>query len=141
MQTNLFSTTRNLSKSLFQSPTEFCDFSRFNQLIADLEFLLDKKKSLEEEKKLEILKEKKIIGMTITGGAANSSLLQKLGPKVVLVEEAAEILEPCLISAISRSTQHLILIGDHKQLRPNVDTYKLRINCKFDVSMMERLIG
>ena len=103
--------------------------------------MLDKKKSLEEEKKLEILKEKKIIGMTITGGAANSSLLQKLGPTVVLVEEAAEILEPCLISAISRSTQHLILIGDHKQLRPNVDTYKLRINCKFDVSMMERLIG
>ena len=114
---------------------------RFNQLISTLEDLLDNKKSLEEERKLEILKEKKIIGMTITGGAANSSLLQKLGPKVVLVEEAAEILEPCLISAISRSTQHLILIGDHKQLRPNVDTYKLRINCKFDVSMMERLIG
>ena len=103
--------------------------------------MLDKKKSLEEEKKLEILKEKKIIGMTITGGAANSSLLQKLGPKVVLVEEAAEILEPCLISAISRSTQHLILIGDHKQLRPNVDTHILRLNYNFDVSMMERLIG
>ena len=114
---------------------------RFNQLISSLEDLLDKKKSLEEERKLEILKEKKIIGMTITGGAANSSLLQKLGPKVVLVEEAAEILEPCLISAISRSTQHLILIGDHKQLRPNVDTHILRLNYNFDVSMMERLIG
>ena len=103
--------------------------------------MLEKKKDLEQKKKFEILKDRKIIGMTITGGAANSSLLQELGPKVVLVEEAAEILEPCLISAISRSTQHLILIGDHKQLRPNVDTYKLRINYNFDVSMMERLIG
>lgn len=60
--------------------------------------------------------------------------------RIVLVEEAAEILEPCLISAVSRDTDHLIMIGDHKQLRPNVDTYKLRINCHFDVSMMERLI-
>ena len=114
---------------------------RFESLVAGLEVQLESKKSLDEEKKLAILREKKIIGMTITGAAINSSLIQKLGPKVVLVEEAAEILEPCLIAAISSSTEHLILIGDHKQLRPSVDTYKLRLNCKFDVSMMERLIG
>ncbi len=101
---------------------------------------MESRKSIEEEKKLAVLREKKIVGMTITGAAINSSLIQKLGPKIVLVEEAAEILEPCLISAISRSTEHLILIGDHKQLRPSVDTYTLKINCNFDVSMMERLI-
>ena len=58
-----------------------------------------------------------------------------------MVEEAAEILEPCLISAISRTTDHLIMIGDHKQLRPNVDTFQLRKKSNFDVSMMERLIS
>jgi superfamily I DNA and/or RNA helicase len=108
--------------------------------VAELEVLMESRKSIEEEKKLAVLREKKIVGMTITGAAINSSLIQKLGPKIILVEEAAEILEPCLISAISRSTEHLILIGDHKQLRPSVDTYKLKINCNFDVSMMERLI-
>ena len=101
---------------------------------------MESRKSIEEEKKLAVLREKKVVGMTITGAAINSSLIQKLGPKIILVEEAAEILEPCLISAISRSTEHLILIGDHKQLRPSVDTYNLKINCNFDVSMMERLI-
>jgi len=108
--------------------------------VAELEVLMESRKSIEEEKKLAVLREKKIVGMTITGAAINSSLIQKLGPKIILVEEAAEILEPCLISAISRSTEHLILIGDHKQLRPSVDTYNLKINCNFDVSMMERLI-
>ena len=77
---------------------------RFEGLVAGLEVQLESKKSLDEEKKLAILREKKIIGMTITGAAINSSLIQKLGPKVVLVEEAAEILEPCLIAAISSST-------------------------------------
>ncbi len=108
--------------------------------MAELEVLIENWRLMEEEKKLAVLKEKKIVGMTITGAAINSSLIQKLGPKIVLVEEAAEILEPCLISAISSSTEHLILIGDHKQLRPNVDTYTLKKACNFDVSMMERLI-
>ncbi len=37
---------------------------------------------------------------------------------MVMAEEAAEILEA--------HTQHLILIGDHKQLRPKVESYNLQ---------------
>jgi len=57
------------------------------------------------------------------------------------VEEAAEILEPSILAAITPKTERLILIGDHKQLRPAVETFELRKKNRFDVSMMERLIG
>jgi len=58
----------------------------------------------------------------------------------VIVEEAAEILEPSLVATLTANTRHLILIGDHQQLRPQVNTYELRKKYHFDVSMMERLI-
>jgi superfamily I DNA and/or RNA helicase len=59
----------------------------------------------------------------------------------VIVEEAAEILEPAIISSICEKTEHLVMIGDHKQLRPGVETFELRKKFNFDVSMMERLIS
>ncbi|EDO34739.1 predicted protein, partial [Nematostella vectensis] len=90
--------------------------------------------------KLGVLQSKKIVGVTITGASINHDLLQLLGPSVVIVEEAAEILEPSLLAALTPQLQHLILIGDHQQLRPNVDTYKLTTDFNFNVSLMERLI-
>ena len=114
---------------------------KFERLLAELELAMERKKNLDEEKKLTILKKVRIIGMTITGAAIHRNLLKKLAPKVVIVEEAAEILEPALLAALSSATQHLILIGDHKQLRPSVETFELRKKCQFDVSMMERLIN
>lgn len=38
-------------------------------------------------------------------------ILQKVGPEIVIVEEAAEVLEAHIITALSSSCQHLILIG------------------------------
>ena len=112
----------------------------FDQLIEKLEALKKRKEELEMNKKVEMLSQKKIIGVTITGASINHDLLHHIGPSVVIVEEAAEILEPSLLAALTSSIEHLILIGDHKQLRPQVDTYELRKKFKFDKSMMERLI-
>jgi hypothetical protein len=39
---------------------------------------------------------------------------------VVLVEEAGELLEAHVLTSLTSATQHLIMIGDHKQLRPKV---------------------
>ena len=91
--------------------------------------------------KLETLKDMKVIGATITGAAIHHQLLNALRPKVVIVEEAAEILEPSLVAAINPKVEHLILIGDHKQLRPSVNSYNLVKHHRFDMSMMERLIN
>jgi len=41
---------------------------------------------------------------------------------VVLVEEAAEIMEAHVLTSVSLNCKHLIMIGDHKQLRPKQNT-------------------
>ena len=57
----------------------------------------------------------------------------------MIVEEAAEVLEAQLLAAIPLSVQHLIMIGDHKQLKPQVHHQKLRRLNHMDLSMFERL--
>ena len=109
-------------------------------LIEQLRGLKNRKEELEMNYKVEQLSQKKIIGVTITGASINHDLICHIGPSVVIVEEAAEILEPSLLAALTPSTEHLILIGDHQQLRPQVNAYDLREEFDFDVSMMERLI-
>ena len=59
----------------------------------------------------------------------------------MIVEEAAEILEGQLVAVIPPSVQHLIMIGDHKQLKPMVHFDRLRRHHNLDLSMFERLIN
>ena len=113
---------------------------QFEATLDDLYLKISEKKYLENQIKLDICKTRKIIGMTITGASVNSELIQQLSPKIVIVEEAAEILEPSLIAALNEKVEHLILIGDHQQLRPKIDTYELRKKFHLDISLMERLI-
>ena len=61
-------------------------------------------------------------------------------PSVMIVEEAAEILEAQLVAVIPPSVQHLIMIGDHKQLRPVVNFHRLKKH-NLDLSLFERLIN
>lgn len=58
----------------------------------------------------------------------------------MIVEEAAEILEGQLVAVIPPSVQHLIMIGDHKQLKPLVNFHRLKKH-NLDLSMFERLIN
>ena len=113
---------------------------QFESTFDDLYFKINEKKYLENQIKLDICKNRKILGMTITGASINSELIRQLAPKIVIVEEAAEILEPSLIAALHEKTEHLILIGDHQQLRPKIVTHELRKKFYLDVSLMERLI-
>lgn len=71
-----------------------------------------------------VLKHAKVIGMTTTGAAKYRQVLQELKPKLVIVEEAAEVLEAHIITTLSRECQHLILIGDHQQVQPTFSTYQ-----------------
>ena len=57
---------------------------------------------------------KRIIGCTTTGAAKYMEDITDISPDVLLVEEAGEILESHVITALSSSTTHMILIGDHK---------------------------
>ena len=60
--------------------------------------------------------------------------------KIVIVEEAAEIFEAHIITSLSPKCEHLILIGDHVQLRPSPSVYKLAKNYNMDVSLFERFV-
>ena len=71
-------------------------------------------------KAVEILKEAKIVAMTTTGAAINQRLLSELAAPLVIVEEAAEILESNLLAVLTPHMKHAVLIGDYKQLKPNV---------------------
>ena len=55
--------------------------------------------------------------MTTTGVAKYQHILHMVKPRIVIVEEAAEVLESHIVSALNAGTQHLIMIGDHKQLK------------------------
>ena len=90
---------------------------------------------------VQILRQRKLLGMTITGASIHSSMLQQLKPSVVIVEEAAEILEPQLVATLGPHVKQLVMIGDHKQLRPSVEHHSLVKDCHFDISMMERLVN
>ncbi|CAG8847015.1 6234_t:CDS:2, partial [Racocetra persica] len=52
-------------------------------------------------------------------------LIMNLEPKILIIEEAAETVESHIITALTPSIEHLILIGDHKQLRPNISVHEL----------------
>ncbi|XP_051562536.1 NFX1-type zinc finger-containing protein 1-like [Myxocyprinus asiaticus] len=87
-----------------------------------------------------VLRKARVVGMTTTGAAKYRQALQELQPRLVIVEEAAEVLEAHTITTLSRACQHLILIGDHQQLRPSATVYDLAKNFNLEVSMFERLV-
>ncbi|XP_062822871.1 NFX1-type zinc finger-containing protein 1 [Anolis carolinensis] len=100
----------------------------------------DRLAELRLQEDLWILKQAKVVGMTTTGAARYRQVLQELSPRVVVVEEAAEVLEAHTITTLSRGCQHIILIGDHQQLRPSANVYDLAKNFHLEVSLFERLV-
>lgn len=59
------------------------------------------------------MQNQKIIAVTTTGAAKYKEILNKLDCDVMIVEEAAEILESHILTALNNNLQHIILIGDH----------------------------
>ena len=97
--------------------------------------------AFEARRTAQLLSEARVIGATTTGAAKYGALLRELAPQVLIIEEAAEVLEAHVIAALSPLTQHLILIGDHQQLRPVVQEYGLALYNNLEVSLFERLVA
>ncbi|KAF2229709.1 P-loop containing nucleoside triphosphate hydrolase protein [Viridothelium virens] len=101
---------------------------------------------VQDDLKLRCLKQAKIIGLTTTGLAKNVSLFRRLRSKVLICEEADEVLEAHLFTALLPSIEQAIFIGDPQQLRPQIQNYELsRENYEgekysLDLSLFERLI-
>ena len=86
-----------------------------------------------------------VIGVTTTGLARRISVLQHIRSKVIICEEAGEVLESHMISAMLPSVEHIIQIGDHQQLRPQINNHGLSVESQrgtpyqLDRSQFERL--
>ncbi|KAK2766019.1 hypothetical protein FQN54_007534 [Arachnomyces sp. PD_36] len=86
-----------------------------------------------------------VIGVTTTGLAKRIAVLQHVNAKVVICEEAGEVLEAHMLSTLIPSVEHLIQIGDHQQLRPQISNFQLSMESKegkmyqLDRSQFERL--
>ncbi|KAG8321885.1 NFX1-type zinc finger-containing protein 1 [Homalodisca vitripennis] len=113
------------------------EMRQLEESIQHLEQQLDEKRN---EVDLEVLKEAKVVGLTTTAAAKLRPMLNKLGAKIVVIEEAAEVLESHIVTSLSSHCQHVILIGDHKQLRPNPAVYELCKKFNFDISLFERMV-
>ncbi|GBC00890.1 hypothetical protein RclHR1_00400004 [Rhizophagus clarus] len=99
-----------------------------------------------DEERRQILLNSDVIGMTTSGAAKFQNLIKYIDPKIIICEEAGEVLEAHILTALTPSTQHLILIGDHNQLRPSIATYSLSMESQMgeyyqlDKSLFERLV-
>ncbi|KAM0315567.1 hypothetical protein ACHAO8_003798 [Botrytis cinerea] len=101
--------------------------------------------SVYSDKDRRVLQGADIIGVTTTGLATKMSTLKHVKAKVIVCEEAGEVLEAHMLSALLPSVEHVISIGDHEQLRPSTNNYNLSLESqagasyKLDRSQFERL--
>ena len=103
--------------------------------------LLTKKNEVSLMSDAEAIKSFKIVAMTTTGCAKYSTILEQNNFETIIIEEAAEVLESHVLSLLTKNTKQLILIGDHKQLKPKPYNFELETKYNFNVSMFERLIN
>ncbi|KAG0374708.1 hypothetical protein BGX24_010063 [Mortierella sp. AD032] len=88
----------------------------------DLKTSNEHKFSAFDEQRRLLLSSMDVIGMTTNSSAKYQTLLESVAAKITVCEEANEVLEPHILAALLPCTQQLILIGDHLQLRPYLQT-------------------
>ncbi|KAK6026564.1 hypothetical protein OSTOST_07455, partial [Ostertagia ostertagi] len=87
----------------------------------------------EAMKRARIKRHAEVVFATTTGAAKERELLMRLRCPIVFAEEAAW-------HAFYQLFEHVVLIGDHQQLRPSPAVYELAREYNMEVSMFERLV-
>ncbi|KAK5640473.1 hypothetical protein RI129_011284 [Pyrocoelia pectoralis] len=89
---------------------------------------------------IELMSQMLVVGMTTTSAARLQTVLQGLRSPIVIVEEAAEVLESHIVTSLTSHCKHLILIGDHQQLRPSTASYVIDVKFNLGISLFERMV-
>ncbi|KAF9891202.1 hypothetical protein FE257_004766 [Aspergillus nanangensis] len=88
-----------------------------------------------------VLQKATVIGVTATGLSKYRGLIASMKPRIVLIEEAAEVIEAPIAAACFESIQQMVLVGDHQQLKGHCAVSELEGEpFHLDVSMFERLV-
>ncbi|XP_065915016.1 NFX1-type zinc finger-containing protein 1-like [Dysidea avara] len=135
-------TTRDKEK-LYQYWMKLYHQNHYNEicsLIDDYNHIHADYVTASDRKTVELLQKTQIIFATTTGVAKNKHIINKVRIKIIIVEEAAEVLESHIISCLTAATQQLILIGDHKQLQPKPHEHILACKYRLNISLFQRLI-
>ena len=116
-------------------------YNKISERADEFEEACESLKEIRDQEDEEVMRNVDVIAMTTTCAARYRRVLKNIGPKIVVIEEAAEVLEAHVITSLTPSTEHLILIGDHKQLRPNPSVYELAKKFKLELSLFERMVN
>ncbi|CDW91038.1 UNKNOWN [Stylonychia lemnae] len=126
--------------NFYADPQDASSFKEISQLIQNYKIKYHRKQSLQSIAYCQAIQKADIVAMTTTGCAKNSELLIDVNFPIVIVEEAAEVFEGHILTALSQKTEHLVLIGDHQQLRPSPAVYEMEKEYNLHMSMFERLV-
>ncbi|KAI9789612.1 MAG: hypothetical protein M1816_005921 [Peltula sp. TS41687] len=149
LDSSLFTTTRTERQQLYRYWVTDLKETVQQKLLTALESYKHNKDEFDRIRRdidLRCLQQANIIGVTTTGMARQLDLLRYLKAKVLICEEAGEVLEAHILTAFLPSLEHVVLIGDHLQLPPHIQNYELsRENpsgerYSLDVSLFERLV-
>ena len=142
--TGLWKLKKEKRKALIEEWNKEWIQPKLDLLVSTMENLQKNTESLRNLRRhndLRVLEKATIIGCTTVAAAKFQGMIN---PDVVIVEEAGEILESHILANLGNRCEQLIMIGDHKQLRPKIDNYSLQKESHdgFDlnVSLFERLV-
>ncbi|CAG8245566.1 unnamed protein product [Penicillium olsonii] len=86
-----------------------------------------------------ILRDANVVGITTIGLNKYRGLLASVKPRVIIVDEAARVLEGSITTACLPSLQQMILIGDYVQMKAHCSVpYMARYPWNLHISMFER---
>ncbi|TGO45849.1 hypothetical protein BCON_0361g00090 [Botryotinia convoluta] len=115
------------------------------EFVKDSHKIHEQLQDIHDEVDRRVLQTADVVGVTTTGLAKRISVLRRVHCKAIMCEEAGEVMEPHMISALLPSVEHFIQIGDHQQLRPQINNHGLSLESRqgtlyqLDRSQFERL--
>jgi len=114
------------------------DYKKVQEAQEELQLVTEKRNTLRIIFQYYVARDKELLAMTTTCGARLNYLFRLLQSKCFVFEEAAETAETHVLACLTTYTEHVILIGDHKQLQPYTGNHMLQ---GLQISLFERLIN
>jgi precorrin-6x reductase len=101
----------NLLWSHWQSEYRQVHSAGLPALLERYQRVVEEMQRIDDAKQIRVLRAAKIVAITTSGAASHQRLLSALQPKVVVCEEAGEVLESHIVAALTQGTEQLIMIG------------------------------